>query len=309
MATDADLEWIFIDESNPWPKPGIKPPRPNHRRRRPIVGVTLILIVLASATVLFLRHRIAQSQRQLRAEIQALIDLEARAVANGDRELYLSLKSDEDDNWFEWQQYTFDYLTQKPGAWPQLQVSDVDVVDEYVWVFTIGTLKESDDPFGWVLFYRWTNDAWRHAPPDLRYWGPEREQDHGQVRFVYHERDEPFIESITAELNGLPNSLCDDLSCQADLGLKVYLSLPYPFGRPPPSTPNVIVLPSPAALPQPAGAPSTKLSTNLQSEVLAHYIAFEAAGGEKRWETTPRGAWLVHAAANWAHERLAITTR
>jgi hypothetical protein len=305
MATGADLEWIFIDENNPWPKPGVKAPRPNNRRRRSIVWVTLILIVLVSATVLFLRHRVAQSQRQLRAEIQALIDLEARAIANGDRELYLSLKSGEDDTWFEWQQYTFDYLTQNPDAWPHLRITDVEVVDEYAWVRAVGTSKENDNPFDWVLFYRWTKDAWRHAPPDLRYWGPEREQDNGHLHFVYRDRDEPFVEPTAAELNKLLRSLCDDLSCQADLQLMVHLALPYPYGRPPPSAPNVIVLPSPAALPQPTGDLSTMLSASVQSEDLAHYIAFEAAGGEKRWESTPHGAWLVHAAANWAHERLA----
>jgi len=305
MATSTKLEWIFTDENKPWRQPEFKAPRPEDRRRYPIVWALLSLIVLVSATVLFLRHRVAQNQRQLRAELQALIDLEARAIANGDRELFLSLKRDEHDAWFMWQQNTFDYFAENPDTWPHLRVTDVEVVDEYAWVHTIGTSKESEDPFRWILFYRWTKDAWRHAPPDLRYWGPERVQDKGRLRFVYHARDEPAVEPIAVELNELLTALCEDLSCQADLRLRVHLSLPYPYGRQSPSAPDEIVFLSPASSPQPGGAPSTLLSANLQGEVLAHYIAFETAGGKKRWESNPHGAWLVHAAASWAHERLA----
>ena len=95
-----------------------------------------MLFALIAGTTLFLRHRIVRNQRQLRADLQAIVDLEARAVARNDRELFLSLKSPDDLAWLQEQQGAFDYFAAHPGDWPRVKVTSVELVDDYAWVQT-----------------------------------------------------------------------------------------------------------------------------------------------------------------------------
>jgi hypothetical protein len=126
------------------------------------------------------------------------------------------------------------------------------------------------------------------------------------LRFSYHERDEPDIEPLAAGLTELLTPLCDDLGCSPDLSLTVQLVLPYPHGHWKLTTPQVFQFPSFAARPQPPHVLSEIASASFRRSTLAHYLAFEAAGGKERWGNDPHhGAWLVHATANWAQARLA----
>lgn len=297
------LEWIIPDEGANWTEPETSETKPQRPRRRTFLSLALVVIFLSLAGSLLVRRRIDQNQRQLKADIQAMIDLEARAIANGDRGLFQSFKSTEDAAWFDWQNSAFDYYTQHPDDWPQLQVSHAQLVEDYAWVRTTGTLKESGDQFEWVRFYHWIEDTWRHAPPDGRYWGLRQVRDSGPVHLIYHERDAPYLELIEAELTDLLGSLCDDLGCSPSLSLTVRvepLVSPGLFGA---TRPDLIVLPSPADWPQPTDASPAIPSVGSRSSILSQYLAFEAAGGKRRWETNPQGAWLVQAAADWAEGR------
>jgi hypothetical protein len=255
---------------------------------------------------LALRQRIVQNQRRLRADLQVLVNLEAQAIANGDVELFLSLQSQEDATWFAGREVYFDYYVRDSSGWPRLEVTSVELVDDYAWVHTVETSEASGERLERVLFYRWTGEAWLCAAPDVRYWGAGREREIGPLRFSYHERDEPDIEPLAAGLTESLTPLCDDLGCSPDLSLTVQLLLPYPHGHWKLTTSQVFQFPSFATRPQPPHVLSEAASASFRRGTLAHYLAFEAAGGKERWGSDPRyGAWLVHAAANWAQARLA----
>lgn len=303
MGWGVELEWTIEDQGSRPESEGL-PSGPAHRRRRVILTLALTLLALVAVVTLALHQRVIQNQRRLRADIQAVVDLEAQAIARGDGELFLSFQNQENADWFEWRKTAFERHVGNALGWPQLKVTDVELAGDYAWVRTVGSGEAGDEQFEWVLFYRRVDDAWRQAAPDMRYWGAERERDIGPLHLVYRERDEPYIQAITAELSKLLISFCGDLGCPADLSLTVQLVLPHPYGCLELATPDVIAIPSLAALPQPTEASPEIPLANFQLNTLAHYLAFEATGGETRWESNLDGAWLVHAAANWAQERL-----
>jgi hypothetical protein len=300
-----ELEWTILDERDSL-EPGGSLPGPGDRRRRAIPILVLTALVLLTAVALALRQRIVQNQRRLRADLQVLVNLEAHAIASDDAELFLSLQSQEDAAWFAGRETALDYYVHNSPGWPHLEVTDVELVDDYAWVHAAETSQANGERLERVLFYRRTGEAWLHAAPDVRYWGVGREHEIGPLRFSYHERDEPDIEPLAAGLTESLTPLCDDLGCSPDLSLTVQLVLPYPHGHWKLTTPQVFQFPSFAARPQPPHVLSEAASASFRRSTLAHYLAFEAAGGKKRWGSAPRyGAWLVHATANWAQARLA----
>jgi hypothetical protein len=299
-----ELEWIISDDDADWTRRETRPPPPPHKRRRILLIAALASLALAITATLTLQRRIVENQRQIKTDLQALVDLEARAIANGDRELFLSLKSKDNVTWLEEQERVFDYCTANAGQWPRLRVTGVELVDDYAWVHVTGTSAETSQRFQWVRFYRWLGDGWRQAAPDPRYWGSEQERVVGSLHLVYHERDEPYVEPLAADLTGQLSSLCNDLGCSASLSLTVQLTPPHLYSRLFPTTSAMMALPSPVTQPRPADAPPQITILDSQQSALAHYVAFEAAGGDKRWENDQNGAWLVHAIANWAQERL-----
>jgi len=304
MGRGIELEWTIIDDDEGWSQKQAHPPS-KPRRWRAIAAVALVLIALVGAAIILARHRLEQQQRQLNAQFQALIDLERHAIANGDSELYLSLLDRRERVWFRSQQNTFEALAGDPQAWPQLHVTQVEWVDDYAWVNVALTLGQDGERFTWIRFFRWTGDNWRLTAPDPNYWGETRTQIVGPLHFVYHERDERYVEPIASELTDWLASLCADLDCPDDLALIVRLTLPFPHHRALSTRPDVIELPSPAAWPQPAHGPPNIPSVDFLSDTIAQYIAFESAGGREHWTYQAEGAWLVHAAAQWALERAA----
>jgi hypothetical protein len=303
MGTGTELEWTVVDDEEDWPEPTGPPSRTEQPRRHNLLFAALALFTLIIGTTLFLRFRIAQNQRQLRADLQALVDLEARAVARSDRELFLSLKSPDDLAWFQEQQGAFDYVAAHPGDWPRLEVTSVELVDDYAWVQTTGIWEGRDERFQEIRFYRWLDNTWRQVAPDLRYWGPLQERTIGPLNFVYRQRDEPYVEPLAAGLTRFHTHLCQDLGCSTSLSLTVQLTLPHLYEYPALAPPHLIVLSSPTIWPQPVDGPPQLPAIGFQSEDLAHFYAFEAAGGEERWERNTHGAFLVQAAANWTHQR------
>jgi hypothetical protein len=299
----AELEWTVVDDEGGWPEPIAPPPRARQPQRHTLLFAALALIALISGVTLLLRYRISQNQRQLRADFQALVDLEARALARGDRELYLSLKSRDDVAWFQEQQGAFDFYAAHPEAWPHPKVTGVELVDDYAWVQTTTPWDERGEQVQDIRFYRWLSDTWRQVAPDLRYWGPFQERTIGPLHFLYRQRDEPYIEPLAAELTRFRTHLCRDLGCSTRLTLTVQLTLPHLYEYPAYPSPRLLVLPSPTIWPQPIDGPPQLPTIGFRSEDLAYYLAFEAAGGKGRWESNTRGAFLVQATANWTHRR------
>lgn len=297
------LEWIILDDEKDWSPSKAAPPRRRHKPGRVVLGIVLASLLLILGAVLAWRYRLAQIQGRLKIEFQRSVNLEAQAVANGDRELFFSLKSRDNIAWIEWQHATFEYLLRNPGNWPHLRVTRVEWMDDCAWVHVRGTLGESHEQFEWVRFYRLQDGVWLEVPPDARYWGDEREKDVGPLHFVYYERDEPHLAAIAERITELMDTLCEGLGCSDDLEVTVQLVLPYPLVGYQVIESAALVLPSPSVAPHPTFDPQLSLDTSV-SYMLVPYLAFEAAGGQARWEASSDGAWLVSAVADWAREKL-----
>ena len=174
---------------------------------------------------------------------------------------------------------------------------------DFARVHIFGTSKDTKDQFEWVLFYRLYRNGWRPIPPDVHYWGAERERDVGRLHFVYHERDEPHVEVVAERLEELLNLVYDDLAPLTDTTLTVRLVIPDPLSVALATNPTTLVFPSPSSGPQLTLTSSPAMMSHA-SRTLVTYLAFEAAGGEQRWQDRVDGAWFVSAIIQWTQERL-----
>ena len=297
------LEWIILDEDEKLIEPRDSQPGPRRPRLRTLLKAGLALATLIVVTCLILYYRITQNQRQLKADFQTLVDLQAQVVANGDRELFLSLHGQENAAWVQWRGGIFDYYAQGTQEWPRLKVTRVKRAGDFSRVHITGTLKDTDEQFEWVLFYRLYRDGWRTIPPDVHYWGAVRERDVGQFHFVYHERDEPHVEAVAERLTELLDLVYTDLDQQTDTTLTVRLVIPDPFSVAMAINPTTLVFPSPSSGPHPILTLSPALMSHA-SQTLVPFLVFEAAGGEERWQDRVDGAWFVSASIQWIQERL-----
>jgi hypothetical protein len=77
------------------------PSRQRRWRPRRIVGVVLLLLaVSAGVTAGIFWQRIRHAQGLLRRELRAVVNLEAKALREGDPNLFLSLQDRDDIRWY-----------------------------------------------------------------------------------------------------------------------------------------------------------------------------------------------------------------
>jgi hypothetical protein len=187
-----------------------------------------VLLVAAGGT-LWVRYR--HFQRTLREEIQAVIDLEAKAWAEGDTELFLSLQDKEDHNWyFSWKQAAHDQNLFVTDIHQPARVTKVDPWGDTVWVEVEEEIPLPDgSSSSWrrAHFYRHTESGWKHTGGQDKLWGEERNRDAGPAHLVYRARDEAYIDELARWAQGWYEESCQVLDCSPGTALTITLSSTY----------------------------------------------------------------------------------
>ena len=229
------FEWQVGDEDGNW-ETIAQESKGARRRRSPRWAWALVLTaILATATggyVTVRQHYEAASQ-QITFQIQSVIDLEARAFSEGDEELFLA---QQDNTFVPW------YAGATPWDWTQrgtgrgrsflppmavvpATVEDVDLRGDIAWVQVV----EGDPPVRRVRFYRQTDLGWLHTAPDMEFWGEPVEHHHGQqLAFYYHQRDQPYIDSLVGQVGNAFYQTCASAGCKADERFDILIYPEYP---------------------------------------------------------------------------------
>ena len=175
-----ELEWRFGDEvPEEAPPPERRPPRP---RRRVRLGFGVAAALVVAGVVLYACWRVrSETLVSVEGEVQAVAELELRALEEGDTDLYLSLQDDADPAWREAQetQAWLNALVPPPlpglTAMTVISIENARVVGDAARVELAGRAGVPEGevaPFRAVRFYRRSDDGrWLHTRADPDYAG------------------------------------------------------------------------------------------------------------------------------------------
>lgn len=150
----------------------------------------LIGTLISGGIIYFVAQR---NQAMARADLQAVISAEARALATGDEEIFLSLQ-DDSEAWQEIQRYELE-AREITNAPTELSLDNFVLLNEIAWA-TVG-FEQSGTPYQRMQFYRLVNGQWRRTAPDLSFWGEEKSLETRNIRFVYRARDEALVQKLS----------------------------------------------------------------------------------------------------------------
>jgi len=122
------FEWRFEDE-----RPSDQPPGEDGRDRRRArwpLWLSLGLVVLAGVGLIAWWRVRSEALAQVEAEVQAVAQLELRALAEGDTELYLGLQDEADPNWWEAQEARAEAGVLLPPPLPNLTATTTITVEK-----------------------------------------------------------------------------------------------------------------------------------------------------------------------------------
>jgi hypothetical protein len=265
----------------------------SRRRRRPPLWIclvaTIILLSVGSGAYLLLRQRYEQAQQALTFQIQSVVDLEARAYAQGDAELYLEQQDGAAEDWYQRQaarvsrlclrvpagRYRRSYSAERCEPVPPAKVQDVQLRGSVAWVEVL----EGDPPVRRVRFFRQTDLGWKETAPRSDAWGTAVEVRYGEdLVFRYHRRDRPYVQPAVDRIVDAFDRTCAMFSCLSDGPIEVRFAIDMPRLRQPQLRDGVILLPSPWL----AGIPADGSSEAPYLFDYAYVIAYELASADLR---------------------------
>lgn len=213
------------------------------------VVVALVFAGLGALGYVAVRRRYQELQRQVEFQIQSVIDLEARAFAGRDADLFLDQQDRDAAGWYGQQARRVQEGCSVPldgeesardlcSPVQPAQVQDVHLRGDVAWVEVV---EEGSSGGGVQLrkirFYRQTDLGWKHTVPRAEFWKaavrvqyPGASSDSG-LFVQYHQRDMPevvFLEELIARTFA---RVCATTSCPAANTLTVDFSLDTPVYR------------------------------------------------------------------------------
>jgi hypothetical protein len=247
---NVQLDWQAADDDDNWESIAQVGTRTRLRLPGwmwPTLAAVVVLLVVGMAIALQYRYR--RALRQVTAQIQDAIDLEARALAQGDVARYLALQDASLPGWVVRQAGRLDWACPaassaealSAGVCPlaaPVQVAGVEMRGDVAWVEVIAPQAGLRQ----VRFYRQTRQGWLHTAPHVAFWQDPVELVRGRVLARAHRRDLPHIEPQVAHIVGVVEDVCAILNCPADAGLEVHFSH---HDVPPRLSGTALVLPSP----------------------------------------------------------------
>jgi len=187
------FEWQAGDGEGQWET--IAPGSAGPRRRLPPLArracAVLLAVVVATATggYLILRLRYERLCREAEFQIQSVIDVEARAYARGDRELYLAQQDRSSPGWYMQQASRLEDARD-----PVLRgaIEDLELHGDVARVVVL----EGQPLLRRMRFYRLARLGWVHTTPQLELLGEPVQERYNALTVHYYQRDRPYIDPL-----------------------------------------------------------------------------------------------------------------
>jgi hypothetical protein len=257
--------------------------------------VALVVAGLSTLGYATVRRRYEELQRQVEFQIQSAIDLEARAFARRDADLFLDQQDRGAVEWYGQQVRRIQEGCSVPldgeGAarnpcTPVLPavVENVDLRGDVAWVEVI----EKQSSVRKVRFYRQTDLGWRHTAPRESFWGKEITLPSDPFVARYHERDEPHVRPYLERIQEITEHVCGALECLPHSTLEVDFTIdtpafdaPYLLSEQPQRGNDKLLLSSPwlSGISMDGGAPDAQLDR------LTHWATYAIAARAIRSST------------------------
>ena len=233
---NVQLDWQVADDDGDW-EPIVQAAA---RRRLKLPSwvwtvVAAVVVLSVAGTAIVLRHRYWWALRKVTAQIQDVVDLEARVLAQGDVARYLAQQDPSLPDWVAAQAARIGRECTEAGAAGSVlgtlstgvcplatpaQVARVEMKGDVAWVEVV----QPEAGLRQVRFYRQTRQGWLHIAPHGRFWQDPVELVSGRVRVRAHRRDLSVIEPQVAHIVDVVDDVCETLSCPADVGLEVHFT-------------------------------------------------------------------------------------
>ncbi len=311
------FEWQAGNEGGDWEtvaKVERSPRRSRLRRVRWWAWVILAALVVsvAGGAYLVVHRRYADAQRQLAFQIQGVIDLEARAFAQGDQDLFMAQQDPTDTTWrIRQKQRISTFCTAQAAAQPvnsspeqcapvlPARVEDVELHREVAWV----RVTQGQEPVRRVRFYRRTLAGWKQTSPQAAFWRGPVEFEAPGLLVRYHTRDRPTIDPLIERIAQAHRDACRTLGCAADAILEIEFAVDMPPRALPDPTGRRLTLASPWLSGIPLDGQMRPADLDALSYRVAHAVALQRMSTASGQQSDPlRNVLLTEYAAWSAHQ-------
>jgi hypothetical protein len=178
-------------------------PRPPHHSRACLLIVILAAVLLALPLYLWYRRHSNAIEARTRQDVQIVLDMEQRALAAGDGELFLALQTP-DAAWLSARLRPESIAAVRAGR----VVSRVEAHPNEVWANV--TWQVDGTQWQRVIFFR--NQDGRlvqiATPQAADYWGGLHLRRAAWGNLLYHAVDEPWAGALVAEIDRIVATLC-----------------------------------------------------------------------------------------------------
>jgi hypothetical protein len=195
---------------------------------RALAAVVLLLAVAAGVAGGVFWHRAREGEERLKRELGTIVDLEAQALRDGDRETFLSLQDEYDSQWYGRQEERFPEdafsANLEPGQEASLAVLSAGMlsVEDHAWAEVAWALE--DGVYRRAQFYRQVDGRWLRTGARREYYGRERTRETAHFAFRYLARDELTVDWMAEQLEAWHETVCADLGCDDDERINVLVT-------------------------------------------------------------------------------------
>jgi hypothetical protein len=189
-----------------------------------LLGTVLVAALGGFLTVWYRYRRV---EERLAFQIQAVVDLQGRALAEGDVDRYMAQQDRDAAQWYELQSLLLLAILEwsddfDPEAMPFVarpaEVRRVELYGDVAWVEVV----EGDPPVRAIRFYRRSGPGWLQTRPDPAFWGDEIRLDGKDGLTVYvHQRDRPYVEPLADVLEQDLAQVCATIGCPDEVTLVI----------------------------------------------------------------------------------------
>lgn len=218
-----NYKWETDDDSD-WEQSPIPDPNPGSGSRRTVI-VLLSAVMLVFAVVLFwFEQRLGAREEIVRQNVIAAHRTLEQAIAQRDLELFSSLISREDPDWYQSQRRLlmsgrvverrqFDLaVSSTPSEDVDISLDDnwrrAEVTFSQQYVIENGE-SEKAITLSQTQVYQIRGSRWQSTPPPAAYWGDTQTREFGQLTVTFAQRDEAIIERFATDLAREISAICD----------------------------------------------------------------------------------------------------
>jgi hypothetical protein len=251
--------------------------------------------------------------------IAEVVDREVQALANGDKDAFLSIQDPNDASWYQAQADAFAAWGQAPATNPEYTVIETGTLaDNRMWV----DVRQWHGEFSYVRetrFYRLRDNRWLRTRPDVSFWsGQDARLSTTHFEVMYPKEDLSLAQIIVDRFERAYVAVCGDLHCEIGptsrvlpqvLTMTLVLTQTDTFTTIDQGQYVTITFPSPRMLriADRWGVPDDSIDA-MAIDQLVVPVARIVSGGADRWFKSSDGVLFFNAIAKWERPRAKSVT-